>query len=886
MSTSSENKQLIAVFTEQGFSFDFDPSSKTKGFAPNSVLEELYQSHGESPNHLALHLGFLEPTSGWAPSVIFLNSVAQTFINRLSKTPNLEETREKTVVHPTALDLSNLQTKMPFMLGMEFITPAWLKQVFCDLNQAFAAEISEFSGTVAEYLHKRNANITVFGRIYFHLVENKEDENYPFAFLATYSTRATENRKAAHTPLKNALLEYKGQDELLLKLLSTVSSAAKKSNLVAELVESGELFSPLKFTSGEAYTFLQEVPLYEDCGILCRIPDWWKQKSSGFRLAVNVGERRPSFVGTDAFLEFDPTLYLGEETISAAELRALLAETSGLSLIKGKWIEVDREKLEATLAAYEKAKALAQSGALTINEAMRLQLNLEQTLETAKQDVPVEVTQGEWLQEVVAKMTSPSQIEDVPSGPDFKATLRTYQQTGLNWLKFMQELGMGACLADDMGLGKTVQVLALLDRLRSSAQTKSLLIIPASLMGNWQKEIKRFAPKLRYQTIYSSKDDFDLQDSFDLLITTYGMAMRLEKLQSIQWDLIILDEAQAIKNPGTKQTKAIKLLDAKAKIALTGTPIENTLSDLWSLFDFLNAGLLGTAREFNELVKTLEQSDRGYARLRKVISPFILRRLKTDKTIISDLPEKIESEAYIELAKKQIVLYQGLVTELAEKLESAEGIGRKGLVLASITKAKQICNHPDQYLGQSQFSPSQSGKFQRLGEICETIAEKRERVLVFTQFREMTEPLAAFLAQVFKREGLILHGGTPVKKRAELVDHFCGSEYVPFMVLSLRAGGVGLNLTAANHVIHFDRWWNPAVENQATDRVFRIGQEKNVVVHKFTTLGTIEEKISQMIAEKTQLAEEILASTGENWLTELNNEELMDFFTLTVGGAD
>ncbi|HHU61940.1 MAG TPA: DEAD/DEAH box helicase, partial [Natronincola sp.] len=314
-------------------------------------------------------------------------------------------------------------------------------------------------------------------------------------------------------------------------------------------------------------------------------------------------------------------------------------------------------------------------------------------------------------------------------------------------------------------------------------------------------------------------------------------------------------------------------------------PIENNLSDLWSLFDFLNKGLLGSTQEFKELTKSLNQNNGGYAKLRKVISPFILRRLKTDKALIPDLPEKIESETYTELSKKQIVLYQALVKELEEKLESADGIGRKGLILSSIMKAKQICNHPDQYLGQNQYTPAQSGKFQSLQEICSTIAEKRERVLVFTQFREMTEPLALFLGKIFKREGLVLHGQTPVKRRGELVDEFNGQDYVPFMVLSLRAGGVGLNLTAANHVIHFDRWWNPAVENQATDRVFRIGQKKNVIVHKFTTLGTIEERIGQMIADKSQLAEEILASTGETWLTELNNEELMQFFSLQAGGA-
>jgi len=362
------------------------------------------------------------------------------------------------------------------------------------------------------------------------------------------------------------------------------------------------------------------------------------------------------------------------------------------------------------------------------------------------------------------------------------------------------------------------------------------------------------------------------------------MAMRLEELKTIAWERVILDEAQAIKNPATKQTKAVKLLQAKARIALTGTPIENRLSDLWSLFDFLNAGLLGTAKEFTGFTKRLKENGGEYNKLRKVISPFILRRLKTDKTVIADLPDKLEIKAYATLTKKQVVLYNGLVKELEHKLATVEGIERKGLVLASIMKCKQICNHPDQFLGQARFQHEHSGKFARLFDICETIARKRERVLIFTQFREMTEPIANLLETIFRHRGLVMHGGVPVKKRPALVEQFCGEAYVPFMVLSLKAGGVGLNLTAANHVIHFDRWWNPAVENQATDRAFRIGQEKNVMVHKLITSGTIEEKIDLMIEEKSKLANDIIAASGEAWITELDNNQLMELFALVQAG--
>ncbi|MCI9218836.1 MAG: DEAD/DEAH box helicase [Lachnospiraceae bacterium] len=348
---------------------------------------------------------------------------------------------------------------------------------------------------------------------------------------------------------------------------------------------------------------------------------------------------------------------------------------------------------------------------------------------------------------------------------------------------------------------------------------------------------------------------------------------------------MILDEAQAIKNPGTKQTREIKKLSARMRIVMTGTPIENELMNLWSLFDFLNKGLLGSAKEFHEYCKALDQHPEGYMRLKTMVSPFMLRRVKTDKKIISDLPEKLESVDYVTLTKKQVVLYRKAVADMEQKIALTEGIQRSGIILTTIMKLKQICNHPDQYLGQEAYAMEESGKLLLLKDICETIYEKRERVIVFTQFKEITEYLAAFLEQVFGHKGYVLHGGTPVAKRGKIVEEFQGEKYVPFMVVSVKAGGTGLNLTKANHVIHFDRWWNPAVENQATDRAFRIGQKKNVVVHKLVCQGTIEEKIDAMIASKKELAENVIGSGGEKWITELNNEELMSMLRLELPKA-
>ncbi|TCO68870.1 DEAD/DEAH box helicase [Marinisporobacter balticus] len=880
------NKELIAYFLKQGFKLDFNIIQSRKSIdADNSFENDLYKKYLDNPDKMLFYFGFVDDIEKISPSIGFLHNIAVKFIKRLSKTADVEFTRENTVLMPTEDEIVDLLNSVPFVVGLEFINANWIKNIYKNLTEVFANEIKAYRGTVAEFLSEHNAKINVAGRVFFHLVENNLDA-YPFAFLATYSAENSGDKKATHTPLKNALLEYKGQNDRLLKLLSTVSKAAQKSDFISELVESGELFSPLKLTSKEAYIFLKEISLYEECGILCRMPDWWKKKSNALKLSIKVGEREPAKVGMDALLNFNPELFFGEDQMTEEELRMLLAQTSGLSFIKGKWVEVDHEKLQATLEAYEKAKQLLERGECTIGEAMRMQLNAAELLDIKDDDVSIEVSNGEWLNSITSKLKNPSLIKNIAISDDFKATLRGYQKKGFDWLNYMKNLGFGACLADDMGLGKTVQIIALLEHVRLNTTGRSLLIMPASLMGNWQKEIEKFAPMIKYKMIYNNKEKIDFQkiDDTNLYITTYGMAMRLEELKTVKWDLVILDEAQAIKNPGTKQTKAIKQLEASAKIAMTGTPIENRLSDLWSLFDFLNAGLLGTAKEFTQFTQKLKDGNADYSKLREVVNPFILRRLKTDKTVIADLPEKMEMKTYATLTKKQVVLYNGLVKELKHKLETAEGIERKGLVLASIMKFKQICNHPDQFLGQNTFKYEQSGKFERLLDLCETICEKRERVLVFTQFKEMTKPIADFLETVFNRMGLILHGGTPVKKRSELVDKFCGDEYVPFMVLSLKAGGVGLNLTAANHVIHFDRWWNPAVENQATDRAFRIGQKKNVMVHKFITAGTIEEKIDKMIEEKSKLAGDIIPASGESWITEMDNKQLMELFTFVQAG--
>jgi len=422
----------------------------------------------------------------------------------------------------------------------------------------------------------------------------------------------------------------------------------------------------------------------------------------------------------------------------------------------------------------------------------------------------------------------------------------------------------------------------------------SLIVAPASLLANWEAEIARHAPSLRALVAHPSGMpsaelralDATRLTNVDVVITSYGSLMRSPSLLALKWRVAVLDEAQAIKNPGARQTKAVKQLDARARIALTGTPVENRLGDLWSLFDFINPGLLGTGKEFTSFVKGLaDRQENPYAPLRTLVQPYILRRLKTDRSVIADLPDKTEVKAYCPLTKAQAALYQKAVKELADALEDSEGIARRGIVLSYLMRFKQICNHPSQWLGDGSWAEADSGKLVRLREIAGVIASRQEKALVFTQFREMAAPLAAFLTSVFGSPGIVLHGGTPVKERRALVQRFQDDEPTPFMVLSLKAGGTGLNLTAASHVVHFDRWWNPAVENQATDRAFRIGQTKNVLVHKFLCRGTVEEKIDELIDSKRQLSEDVLEGGADLVLTEMKNDELLKLVALDLKTA-
>jgi len=877
------SRELIAIIMPDGdYGLDWQHVKRDLEESDRLFQESLYEIYINDADRALFILGTAPKSKGFSQSMEYMHKVSTAYIKCLSRNPDLETLRHKVKGVLEDEEKEELLSEVPYINGLEYLNVQWLERIWERLNNAFSKEMKEYKGTVAEYFVSKNPNIHLAGKVYFHLVESKR-EGYPFAFLATYAAELSAIGKAKHLPLKNALMEYGQNSKKLLGLLSTVNKAAQQSKFLSELIETGEIFHPIGLNADETYTFLKEVPLYEEAGVLCRIPNWWRKKSEALRMSVNIGTKEPSRIGLDALVDFNIELSLGGQAISKEELESLISQSEGLAFIKGKWIEVDSNKLKETLLAYEQAKREAESGELTMMEAMRMKLSASKVLNVKEQICEIEVNNGTWLENTLNNLRMPEKAMPDSYGQSFNATLREYQQRGVSWLNTMKKLGLGACLADDMGLGKTIQVIALLNSIRMTKDEKVLLVVPASLIGNWTSEISKFAPELKYKVIHPQEKNSTEEPIGDgIYITTYGMLARIERLIQEEWDIVILDEAQAIKNPATKQTKTVKQLKARSRIAMTGTPVENKLSDLWSLFDFLNKGLLGTSKEFTDFTKKLKKNNNGYGRLKQVVSPFILRRLKTDKSIIADLPEKIEMKTYSTLSKKQAALYSSLVKELEQKLFASEGIERKGIVLGALMKFKQICNHPSQYLGNNEYLERQSGKYERLRQICETIYEKRERVIVFTQFKEITAPLAEFLKNVFEHEGLVLHGETPVSKRKDIVAKFQGHEYVPFMVLSIKAGGVGLNLTAANHVIHFDRWWNPAVENQATDRAFRIGQKKNVIVHKFITKGTVEEKIDSMIEDKIKMTKEIMPDMNESWITEMDNKQLMNLFELNV----
>jgi non-specific serine/threonine protein kinase len=744
-------------------------------------------------------------------------------------------------------------------------------------------------------------------------------------------------------------------------LLSELGRAARLYKRLEKVLENAEP-TDLELSTPEAYKFLREIrPLLLEQGFGVVAPDWWDSPTVrlGARMLVqsdevdlnsigaagefggagSAGSTTPQ-LGLASLVSYRWQIAVGDTNLTLEQFEKLAAQHSPLIRLNGRWVEIRPEDVKAAIKFIRENPG----GKMEIGRALRLAYASD-VRDTGVPILGMDATG--WVAAVFGDASANTKMPMIEAPHGFVGTLRAYQLKGLSWLAFLDKLGLGACLADDMGLGKTIQLLALLAHERKFRGTPALragsssgapasesesageaipvvpgsesrgtqgipptlLIVPMSVVSNWVHEAKRFTPSLRVMVHHGlERKSGDAlvtgAHNADMVITTYALAHRdREDLSRVTWGRIVLDEAQNIKNPTAKQTRAIHAIPSPRRFALTGTPLENRLIELWSIMDFLNPGYLGPASEFRSKfavpIERYHDKQRG-GQLRGLVQPFVLRRLKTDPTVITDLPEKVESKEYCYLTPEQAGLYQTCVSDMLAAAERAEGIQRRGLVLAGLIKLKQICNHPSHFLKEfgpdgnpgtaASIAPARSGKCQRLSEMLQEVVASGDKALVFTQFRQMAHLLATMLRQTLDRDVLLLHGGTPAAQRTQLIAEFQGDKArmtkpmsrasaAPVLILSLKAGGVGLNLTAANHVFHFDRWWNPAVESQATDRAYRIGQTRTVQVHKFVVSGTLEERIDQMIEEKTQLADQIIGH-GESWLTELSTSQLRDLLTL------
>jgi hypothetical protein len=670
-------------------------------------------------------------------------------------------------------------------------------------------------------------------------------------------------------------------------LLTTLGQA---SAICPPVEASLKAASPASYTADVhgAHRFLSEFSLLlEQAGFGVLLPAWWSRKGTKQHLTAQAHVHAPGMpsltgISLNSVLTFDWQVALGDEVLTLEELQALAKLKAPLVRIRGQWVELSAEEIQAALDFWKQK----EEGQAKARDIVRMALGMGQApggLEVSG------VSATGWIADLLEQLQGQANFEELAPPAGFSGTLRPYQVRGYSWLAFLGRWGLGACLADDMGLGKTIQTLVLIQKAREDGETRpTLLLCPTSVVGNWKKEAERFTPTLPVLVHHGSDRargaTFAREaNKHALVLSSYSLLYRdLALFQKVPWASVVLDEAQNIKNPDTKQARAARALEADQRIALTGTPVENHVGDLWSIMEFLQPGHLGSQLEFRNRFYFPIQAERSQAasrRLHRLTGPFILRRLKTDKSIIADLPDKLEMKVYATLTREQATLYAATVEAASDDLYSAEGIQRKGQILGLLSRLKQVCNHPAQFLGDNSAIPDRSGKLTRLTEMLEEILEVGERALIFTQFTEMGDIIRRHLRDTFGQEVLFLHGGVPAKKRNDMVARFQDKDGPPLFLLSLKAGGTGLNLTAANHVFHFDRWWNPAVEDQATDRAFRIGQTREVQVHKFVCVGTLEEKIDDMIERKKQVAQSVVGS-GEGWLTELSNEELKDLFRL------
>ncbi len=800
-------------------------------------------------------------------------------------------------LHVSGSKAARLLESMPAPEGLS-VSAGQLQEWIASLQAAVEWLAARECCSTEEWLSRLGEGWEQLGMLCFHLAENAGENapDAPFAFLATFVHKAGRDGKAKHAPLGLAARLLAHDSNALLDLLRPLQRAAAQNAFLEELINSQAVYKPCAWNTRQAYRFLEAAPVLENCGIEMRIVNLWKTQPPRVELEVRLDAAAPDGGKPDAapslninsLLRFIPQVVLGDYNLTEEELAELLAmQDDGLVRFRGEWIRLDRDKLEKLLNSWRQATRMAAGGIpMLVGLRYLLGKRSEALPNLPPQEDGMRLALGARLALALSELRFGSQEPIPPPTPGLK--LRHYQSDGVRFLLNVTESGFGACLADDMGLGKTLQVICWLSHLAAvgcigPGKGCALVVAPASLLTNWQDELRRFAPHLdavllhpyalrKTEENYLRTNPAWLIRRAHIALTTYGIATRNEMLARVEFPALVLDEAQAIKNSGSQRTIAINRLCSPRRVALTGTPVENSLSELHSLFEFLNPGLLGTDKEFQAMVRDMGND---YTALRRMVRPFMLRRLKSDPALLPELPPKTEQPAFCFLTPEQTRLYAHEVDSLRAVMAEPDPQVRLSLVLPIIGRLKQICNHPAQYLGETWYEPAASGKMERLTHLARNIAASGDCCLVFTQYRSMIEPLHELLTEIFGEPGLTLHGGTPIGERKALVEQFQAPGGPRFFVLSLKAAGTGLTLTRARHVIHFDRWWNPAVENQASDRAYRIGQQHPVLIHPLICRGTIEENIHNMLRSKSAMADSLLSGGLEKLLLHLSPQELL-----------
>ena len=825
------------------------------------------------------------------PGCCFFRDIAQKYIVRmylhreLAKDGNWEALF--TCIKPDEMSLCVQSNHAPLIHGREYLNEEFLSSIYGKINETVKQKCISSGTDIGRYLEQFLPSSTLRGMLvlYFSAPDTSGETPFCLDFLWEYQ----ENGISRIIQLKD-LGEKLKDDEDSIYLICSYLLPFIESRMWQEI--GARFIQKTRLSAAQAFSFLKNYREIQCLGYKIRLDEKLgngKLPRPQVCVQFNSGASGVRLKCSD-FLEFSIFGAIEGAELSDEEITQIERCKDNLIFLKGRWIEVEPDSFSKIIAYWQEKKSLKRK--LSYFDVLWLKAGVNPFRDTAdsiffsQENCFFDITDDFQVHREDLGDSSPAQLGMLL--PNSILKLRHYQEVGVNFLWKITALGFGACLADDMGLGKTIQILALIDLWKREGKLQKapvLLVMPPTLFFNWRAECERFVPDLRVAILHGSvpwekkrflQNHSDFLNSYDLVFTSYGMLTILSDLENLSFAAIIADEAQTIKNPATKQSRAIRKLNGKYRIALTGTPVENRIEDLWSIFDFINPGLLRDLKSFQAFARSLNND---YSAIRKLIKPFILRRLKTDTDIVPELPDKIEYKHYCRLGKEQVNLYKAEIDRLRNDL--AQKDNSQGIIFSILTKLKKICNHPDHYLKRSEYNVELSGKFETLKQLIEQIVEMDEKVLIFTQFREIIAPLKIFIEQNFKVPAYCLHGGVAIKERKELVQKFQSVDGSACFILSLKAAGVGLNLIKANHVIHFDRGWNPAVEQQASDRAFRIGQKKNVLVHKLICKGTLEERIDQLMADKMKLASDLLSDGIEKILVDMTHDELIDFLSLS-----